>query len=135
MAHRHDSVQVEWIDRRQLGQVRATGRDVWQRARPAAAGLADAAVFDAPRRIASRRERRAQMPDVQLVILRPPEPAVEHDDRRVRPVPSRQSQIAELCLFRPIRNTLVRRRRRPVQDLPFVRDLHSGKEHTPKCEN
>src|SRR6266540_2821006 len=68
-------------------------------------------------------QRRAQVADVQQVVLRAPEAAVQHDRDRVRPWSGWQPQIAKLLRPAPIRDAPVGRRRWPIEDLALVGEL------------
>src|SRR5436190_3148840 len=81
--------------------------DVLERARPAAAIVADAAVLEAPGRHSRSRERRTDGPDVPLAIFRGPAAAVDHDRDGMGPRSTRNPQLAELLRPRPVRDARI----------------------------
>src|SRR5260221_12662376 len=70
--------------------------DVLERARPAAALVADTTVLEAPGRHSRSRERRTDGADVPLAVFRGPAAAVDHDRDGMGPRSTRNPQLADL---------------------------------------
>src|SRR5262249_44844208 len=93
----HDPLGIERPVADEIQDVGDAQVDVLLRSRPAASGIADPAVFEAPRRDSRLGQSDAQVPRMCEVVDRLPEAAVDYDDERKRPVSGgREAQVAEL---------------------------------------
>ena len=105
VAKRDRPVEVKRVAFRQAARRRQPGGDVVECPRPAAAGLPNAPVFQAPRGQALGRQQGTQRPAVIQGLGGAPEAAVDHHDHGRRVLSScRQPQHAELVWIGAVRN-------------------------------
>src|SRR5688572_29570160 len=104
MANRGDAIQIELLLRRDGLQEIRRGADVMERARPAAAGIAEPPVLDVPRGDAGTGQRvreRAHVIDrggarIHRAELRHPAAAVDDDRDWMRAFRVRNTKLAKL---------------------------------------
>ena len=94
---------------RQLGELVDRRRHVLERARPAAARLADPPVLDVPRRVAAADEIGGQRFHQVEAVRGPPEPTVDQDDDRVRAGVDGSASVANCSGLSPYVRRRVRR--------------------------
>src|SRR4051812_43734947 len=123
MADGHDVLEIEAVLAGQVDQGCAAGSHVLERAWPAAAGFADASVFEAPRCETSRGQRRAQVADMEEVVLRAPESAVDDDNDGMWPGAVGQAEVAKLRRLGAVCPAKVRRGRSAIEDVALVNEL------------
>ncbi len=115
VAEHRDPREIERVALRERAQKVEPEPDVLERARVGASGVADAAVLEAPGRVAARGEVGAEMPDVLEVVARAPEAAVDHRHHRVRALALRDPEVPEPELAGGVGNPQVGLRRRSVE--------------------
>jgi hypothetical protein len=114
MTHYKNSFQIEIVLRGILHKKSIGGANVVERARPAAALVADAPVFKIGGSKTRGRERSAKMASVIEAVPRSPEAAVNVHHERTRILTSsscRQPQIQKLVRVRAVRNARIGGRR------------------------
>ena len=117
VAEGDDAAEVERMLLRGLAQVVGPAGHVLERARPAAPGVAEAAVLEAPRRVALGGERRGEAAHVVEAPRRLPAAAVDDDHDRVRAGTLRQPQLGHLLRRRAVGDRVVGRRLRQRQQV------------------
>ena len=101
-------------------------QNIFQRTRPAAAGIADPAIFNVPGGRARARERRAKMSGVIQVVRRLPESTVNENHNRMRSRPRGHPEIAKLKRIFAVRNPRIGPGRRQRQNVLTCRGCGGG---------
>src|SRR5712671_1903218 len=81
--------------------------DVLKCSGPAAAGIADATVFDVPGCDADFFQRGTKMPGISEIVLRAPVAAVDEEDNGMRTFSRGKANVDELIRVLPIRETQI----------------------------
>jgi len=98
-----------WVDTVETGKRIGSGRDVLERAGPAASLLAHPPVLDVPDGEAPARKVVRQWRHQRAVPPPLPETSVNEDDRRARPLTDRQVEIPDLVGMVAVRDLTGRR--------------------------
>src|SRR5437870_3413745 len=117
MTDSENAVHVERVLRGDRPERGGAGGHIVERPGPCAAGISNAAIFEAPRGQSRLVQRDAQMADVIEVVRGPPEAAMNHDDDGVRTRTIGEPQFAELQRIAAVRNAFSRSFGRPLEDV------------------
>jgi hypothetical protein len=117
MPNHHHPPGVELILPRTLHQKLIPSPHIRKRPRPSTPRISHPPVLQIRGSNPLRRQRRAQMPHIPQVVLRPPISAMNRDRQPMRPLALRHPQIHKLIRIAAISHTSIRRRRSQTQNV------------------
>jgi hypothetical protein len=120
VSHNDDLAGIEMVCGRALQKEMIGRPDILERTRPGSAFIAYAAVFEIRRRVAIGSQRRTEVSGMLQAVSGPPKPSVDVDDqgRESRMLSfRRQPQVKKLVWIGSVRDSVVRWRRFPREDV------------------